>query len=516
MKLKKIVVNDISEWHPSSIPSPTDTFYQQLANRLQKTFASLPFPEGTLPVDVIRAAAVRLTNYMEDIVADSGIWNAFSSLCQEMYGHPVPVFHEEEDYYPDEPSRNAVCFILWTVFVEEIEGVAIADSPVLRLMADSAYDILNEVFEESPVNSQLQEHIMDLLESASEGFFQMRDVLDWLFLCSYLYGVKHNKELFLQASDEFLDLCETGDLDDVPDDMPSYYATAKCCFSHRIGPLALFPKDYLAAMMRVKGMDGLAADVAGIETMAYGIYRKENKASLLTLVQNSAGGERVRLTRTDGRQVEMEAEEFCTVVSMSAKETDVFMIPSLVSYMGEWHINGIVLPFESTDRQWKDFCKEDPTSMKRGEKTYNADMMLKRTGGKRLIYLADKKELEAYLTGTLRLPADSLRFIDKGYDDHPVIYIDTETPKHCLQIFYGYAECIADPANPYYDADEAKASAIDILWADGIMTNAVNYMLEHGFLPDIYNDSIFANGSTKEEKRKDTDFVMRCCRCEKF
>ena len=48
------------------------------------------------------------------------------------------------------------------------------------------------------------------------------------------------------------------------------------------------------------------------------------------------------------------------------------------------------------------------------------------------------------------------------------------------------------------------------------MTNAVNYMLEHGFLPDIYNDSIFANGSTKEEKRKDIDFVMRCCRCEKF
>ena len=97
MKLKKIVVNDISEWHPSSIPSPTDTFYQQLANRLQKTFASLPVPEGTLPAEVIRAAAVRLTNYMEDIVADSGIWNAFSSLCQEMYGHPVPVFHEEED-----------------------------------------------------------------------------------------------------------------------------------------------------------------------------------------------------------------------------------------------------------------------------------------------------------------------------------------------------------------------------------------------------------------------------------
>ena len=41
---------------------------------------------------------------------------------------------------------------------------------------------------------------------------------------------------------------------------------------------------------------------------------------------------------------------------LSAKESDVLMIPSLVSYMGEWHINSIVLPFESTDRQWKTIC----------------------------------------------------------------------------------------------------------------------------------------------------------------
>lgn len=57
---------------------------------------------------VIHQAAITLTSYLEDVVADSGPWRMFSQLCQQMYGHPVPMYHKQEEYYPDEPSLNAV------------------------------------------------------------------------------------------------------------------------------------------------------------------------------------------------------------------------------------------------------------------------------------------------------------------------------------------------------------------------------------------------------------------------
>lgn len=465
--------------------------------------------------DVTRGAAIMLTNYFEDIVADSGMWHSFSRLCQEMYGHPVPLFHDEEEYFPDEPSRDAVKFIIWTVFGEETDDIISPDSPILDIMTAAAFAILDAAFEEAPVNLQLKESIETMLKDAAGGFYQMRSALGWIFMKAYLTRETSRQDLFAEAVEEFQQIADETEFGDFPYDMALYYALSVCSVRYRTGHLALFPKDYLAALMRVKGMHRLADDVAEIETLDMAIYKKDNTARLVSLRRNPTGEERIRLTRTDGRQIEMDIEELRSI-RQSSNASNVFMIPSLVSYLGEWHVNGIILPFESTDKQWNDLCKDDPVNKKRGKKTYTADMMLKRTGGKRLIYFADKVEMENYLTRTLRFASDSLRFIDDDYNNHPVVFIDTEEPEHCLQIFYGYAQCIADPDNPYYDVDEARASAIEILWADGITTNAVNYMLQHDFLPDIYNDNIFSSNSTMEEKRKDIDFIIRSSRRENF
>ncbi len=41
-------------------------------------------------------------------------------------------------------------------------------------------------------------------------------------------------------------------------------------------------------------------------------------------------------------------------------------------------------------------------------------------------------------------------------------------------------------------------------------------MLDHNFLPDIYNDDALSASSTKEEKRHDIDFLMRFYRRENY
>ena len=81
MKQKKIVTIDIKKCHPYPTPSQTDLYYQRLANRLQDSFCSLGKIGDEHTGEMMRRGAILLTNYMEDIVADSGQWRTFSNLC---------------------------------------------------------------------------------------------------------------------------------------------------------------------------------------------------------------------------------------------------------------------------------------------------------------------------------------------------------------------------------------------------------------------------------------------------
>ena len=181
MKLKKIVTNDIKECHPNKNSYQTDQYYQRLANRLQDGFCSLGKIGEERTAEVMHRAAIVLANYMEDIVADSGQWRSFSNLCQELYGHPVPLFHEDEEYYADEPSLNAIRFLLWSIASNVSGEFVLSDSKSMELMTIAAHDMLEEAFEEAPVNEQLADDVEAELHLATEGFDQLRSVLMWLF-----------------------------------------------------------------------------------------------------------------------------------------------------------------------------------------------------------------------------------------------------------------------------------------------------------------------------------------------
>ena len=102
--------------------------------------------EGKTPA-ILRYAAVSLASYMEDIVADSGLWRTFSGLCQQMFGWPVPMYHDaSEEYYPDEPSMMAVRYLIWNAATEMDNVWWKPEWPELEHMARIAYDRLDSMF----------------------------------------------------------------------------------------------------------------------------------------------------------------------------------------------------------------------------------------------------------------------------------------------------------------------------------------------------------------------------------
>ncbi len=509
MKLKKIVTNDINRCHPNQNPYQTDMYYQRLANRLQDAFCSLGSIIEGFTDEVMHRGAIMLANYMEDIVADSGQWRTFSNLCQKLYGHPIPLFHESEVYYPDEPSMNAIRYLLWSVVSDVSGDYVLPEAKAIKQMAVAAHDILVAAFEEAPVNEQLADDVKSELGLATEGFDQFRSVLKWFFTDYYLTRGRQNEELLFKHVKELLDLEESGNIPDLSPGMALFYANTKSIFDYQIGPLALYPKDYLAAMMRTKGMEQQAEDVDKIEMLGMGAYKYEPVKTGLKLMGHAPKTERLKLTRTNGKEIEIEAREL-NLSEEELKHYDGFMASSFVFYQGEWHLNGILFPFPEAGKKWKELCDDDKENLKPGTATLTSDMMLKRTNGQQIAYFAGREEVKDFLEEKIRFPRHMLDFIDEHVGVLPTLFIDTEEPKNCLQIFYGYSPCIADPDNPFYDEEQAREEAFDMLRdAESVTTHALNYLLEHNYLPDIYNDEMLSRFSSPTEKRHDIDFLMR-------
>lgn len=504
MKPKKIVAKDIKNAHPHNHGYPSDTYYTRLANQLQDCFYSDRITVNDHTEVVFREAAIRLANYMEDIVADSGLWRMFTNLSQQMYGHPVPMYHQEEEYYPDEPSLNAVRFIIWCTVTEITDKIVFADSVAIERMAQTAYKVLDDCFDDAPICEQLADDIDELAENATEDFDGLRLALTWVFYNCYLTVGKNNAQLTNQHLEEALRLMEK----DIPMTYGEavYFASTQCIFAYKIGPLALYPKNYLAALMRVKGMEEkLATDVDQIERIASGMYRYE-------FITRS----RLLLTRSNGKQIEIESDELNLEKDIIQKY-NACMPSSFIWYKGEWHLNGILFPYKVDDKKWEKICAEDHDNLKPGTKTLTGKMMLERTNGRQMFYFANNEELKDFLRKTLKFPPHLLTFVDEYPGELPAIFIDTEEPKNCLQTFFAHSAYIADPENPYYNAEKAKNSAVDILWnGNNMSTHAVNYLLSKGYLPDVYDAPVLSKQSTNEQKRQDIDFLMRCWRREDY
>ena len=70
----------------------TDSFYLELANRLLRDMSSHSFATE-MPEGLLKRVALTLTDYMQDIVSDAGLWRSFVDANRELYGWSVP-FHE--------------------------------------------------------------------------------------------------------------------------------------------------------------------------------------------------------------------------------------------------------------------------------------------------------------------------------------------------------------------------------------------------------------------------------------
>lgn len=481
---KKLTVNDFQSVREGNSYA-TDAFYARIADRLYHLFA--PY-EAAFEAKTLELIALKLAWYMEDIVADMGLWRSFSDLYQKKWDFPVPLFHAKEEYYADEPSLNAVSYLVWDAMDEaKPDKVPHASYQSLQDIAYLAYSYLNNIFEQCPINDDRRNFICGLIERASDGFNEARELLKWINHSDYMVY----SQLFYDDYDNALKLFhkELGS----SKSMGEYFAETSLLFNYRCGPLALHPNEWASALAHVLGYGDVERTLQGVEPLSMTTYHFDYK-----------GGEWVHLVSIDDKEIDVSVAE----LNMLPKELLDFdtIFAQFVRFCGEWRLNGILIPQKMGDK-YEEYKKGHSHAAPEGSVYMSAARFIEKAGGRRVLYFKDYTEMVDFLIDHgLATPQLAQQIPNKG--NYPVVFFNDRHGRGAMNTSFSTAQIIKAPDNPYYSAKKAKEDAITILWNNNVNAELVDHLIDKGYLPDAANDILFQHGITPDQLRGDMHFIV--------
>ncbi len=139
--------------------SDTDSWYVAFANQLSTLLQTSDLFAGRNTND-INHAALALTLYLHDAIAQTGGWKEFTARHMALYGKPLPFYTiSENEYIADEINLPDVTFVLWTCFSLPAAHFKPNDYTLydpydqsLRTLAKEVYALMDSVFNEAPID----------------------------------------------------------------------------------------------------------------------------------------------------------------------------------------------------------------------------------------------------------------------------------------------------------------------------------------------------------------------------
>jgi hypothetical protein len=222
----------------------TDSFYLELANRLLRDMSSHSFATE-MPEGLLKRVALTLTDYMQDIVSDAGLWRSFVDANRELYGWSVPFHEVPENYIDYELNREDVRFLVWytvAMLWEEQRFIFPHDAGLLDF-ADGCFAILEEVYDDAPVPEEF--NISRGLEfNDPDDHKAIYRLGNWLFLHSYLLTPAYSMSM--------REMMEGVDMNDPDAPAKMNERLDQAMMEDTTGPLALFTPEWVYLMVEGK------------------------------------------------------------------------------------------------------------------------------------------------------------------------------------------------------------------------------------------------------------------------
>lgn len=471
-----ITRREFAACHFGGAELPSDMFYVGVANRILPLILKCLSGAGFFSTGTCRHLALTLTCYVEDLVAGSGIWAAFTSLHNKKYGKPLPFYNLREDStvypYDDElPSFHAVRFLCWYVLNDsDPETMLNPNNPGIRTLAMVLMPELTGAYDEAP-ETPARLMLMPEEEIGVPLFYQIRNLCTWLCDRCYLTRIADMEALTDDFNEIMSGVYQT--MDCVEESAEIYNADVFTAMNALIGPLALPAHKWLAEIVNLyheSEEEQFLPVLDAMKSRPYQLYRYES-VSESEAVLETVDGDKLTLSAYT-----MPGERFAPEV-----EAGDSALMSLVSYDGAWVMNGLgvqALPAEA----FSDARKASREKSEQSREVYKYHM--KRFHKARIGVCGSYEEYMKLAFG----------------DNAPEGHIDADVAediRHARNILYflntdgtvsilpDFAQAVKIKDNPYYDPKEARSLGLSLILNHDLTTPEMReYIITHKLIPD--------------------------------
>ena len=501
--MKKIYPKKWLELHPYKQTNSVDQYYVGIANEIHKRLYSSTIADAFEEEENIRYTSLCLAAWFEDVISQTGIWQAFTAECRKRYGAYLPFYPIKGDYFPDEINLEDIRFLLWHHIQYLCRGISAInpENPGIEQTAQEIYGLLAEEYETAPENERMQEF---LYHSAmgEEDFFHYREILDW-----FHYQCYFNIENVAQCRDEAERLLDDEKITPEMAETLIYATRTSLTFKGRRNLLSLTSPEWLALIGNAHPEHQLWGKVKVRENSCYLLEKEDDRYLYVKDLCSEDEGE-FKITKKSLNLSAIRSREV-------GKST---LICELIYFGNAWWQCGMLLE-NKYDQKMAEYV-DDLTKQKEktNEKAAFHDF-IKASGGKSFVFCQSQEEISDFLLNKMDYN------LKEGLD---IPRINTENgamlmanPHTGLHIQFKLCECIKSPDNPNYNKEEAEKNAIMFIVNPDIIPYQLSCILQdEGMLPDAYLNSLQGKEYGQEFIRKNahflTDYFHYRCREKDF
>ena len=501
--MKKIYPKKWLELHPYKQTNSVDQYYVGIANEIHKRLYSSTIADAFEEEENIRYTSLCLAAWFEDVISQTGIWQAFTAECRKRYGAYLPFYPIKGDYFPDEINLEDIRFLLWHHIQYLCRGISAInpENPGIEQTAQEIYGLLAEEYETAPENERMQEF---LYHSAmgEEDFFHYREILDW-----FHYQCYFNIENVAQCRDEAERLLDDEKITPEMAETLIYATRTSLTFKGRRNLLSLTSPEWLALIGKAHPEHQLWGKVKVRKNSCYLLEKEDDRYLYVKDLCSEDEGE-FKITKKSLNLSAIRSRE-------AGKST---LICELIYFGNAWWQCGMLL--ENKYNQKMAEYVDDLTKQKEktNEKAAFHDF-IKASGGKSFVFCQSQEEISDFLLNKMDYN------LKEGLD---IPRINTENgamlmanPHTGLHIQFKLCECIKSPDNPNYNKEEAEKNAIMFIVNPDIIPYQLSCILQdEGMLPDAYLNSLQRKEYGQEFIRKNahflTDYFHYRCREKDF
>ena len=263
-RFSKITIHDWQHTHPFGLSCSSDKYYVELVNRIISKI--LDYRIYNPPFELYETIAISVAAYLEDLVNDFGVWNAFRNLYKTTYGTWLPFYDcEHKDYMPDNINIEDIRYIIWQCFARCGQNEGRTFSPysegVIKL-ADTIYDDVVDEYEKAPESRRIADYINKKIRS--NDYIDIRNLSLWLNINNPLIAVPMMQE---EVNAELKNIPPYIDRS-----MGEYMVECIYSWSDASGPLGISTCRYIAQMCRDRGLNDRAEMIDEIKVKSIQNY----------------------------------------------------------------------------------------------------------------------------------------------------------------------------------------------------------------------------------------------------